>query len=98
MARHLLASLPAFLLLAACAQQQSVPAPAAEAGGCHAQAAQFAIGYASTDALAAEVRRRSGARVLRVIRPDEVTTMEYNGDRINLEVNGGNRVTRVRCG
>jgi hypothetical protein len=87
------------LALAACAQGQSVAgAGAAAAAACDPQAAQFAVGYTYTEALAAEARNRSGASVVRVLRPGQATTMEYSEDRINLEVDAGNRVTRVRCG
>lgn len=88
------------LLLAACAQQQSAQAQGGDsaAGSCDARAAQFAVGYASTDALAAEVRRRSGARVVRVIHPGDMVTQEFNADRVNIELEAGNRVARVRCG
>lgn len=87
-------SLLAVLLASACAQQQATPAP----GTCQAQPAQFAIGYTFTDAVVEEVRRRSGARLARVLRPGMVTTMEFNAERVNIEVDAANRVVKVRCG
>ena len=56
------------------------------------------MGYNSTDALATEVRNRSGADQVRVLRPDQMVTRDYSEQRINLEVDGGNRVTKVHCG
>ncbi len=98
MHRHIATlSLAAAALLAGCVQppQQFAGAPA---GPCDAQAARFAIGYTSTDALAAEVQRRSGAEAVRVLRPGTVTTMEYNAERVNLVVGEDSRVSEVRCG
>ena len=97
MQRHLaLLSLAAAALLAGCVQPpQSAAAPA---GPCDAQAARFAIGYTSTAALAEEVRRRSGADTVRVLRPGDVTTMEFNAERVNIVLGEDSRVSAVRCG
>lgn len=97
MQRHLaLLSLAAAALLAGCVQPpQSAAAPA---GPCDAQAARFAIGYTSTAALAEEVRRRSGADTVRVLRPGDITTMEFNAERVNLVLGEDSRVSAVRCG
>lgn len=87
--------------LAAGCQAQTPPAPTAppQAGReCNAQPAQFAVGQAYGEALADEVRRRSGASDLRVLRPGMAATMEFNPQRVNLDLDAGNRVTRVRCG
>lgn len=97
MQRHLaLLSLAAAAALAGCVQPpQSAAAPA---GPCDAQAARFAIGYTSTDALAQEVRRRSGADMVRVLRPGDITTMEFNAERVNVVLGEDSRVSAVRCG
>lgn len=90
-----LAPVLATAALAACAQPQ--PAPESTAG-CNAQAAQFAVGYAWTEALGEEARKRSGARTVRALRPGQAVTLEFNAERLNLDVDEGSRVTRVRCG
>ena len=84
----------------ACAQQPTTPAPApASAGGsCNAAAVQFVVGQTFNDGLANQVRQRSGAQVVRVLRPDEVVTMEYRAERLNVQVDRHNRVLTVRCG
>lgn len=95
----LFATVAAACLLSACVQPQRLAnASALPPSGCNAPAAQFAVGYWQTDALAEEVRNRTGAKQVRVLRPDQVTTMEYSEQRVNLEVDASNRVTRVRCG
>jgi len=90
----LIPSLLVAFLASACAQQQSTPAP----GTCQAQPAQFAIGYTLTDAVVEEVQRRSGAKLARVLRPDMAVTLEFNPERVNIEVDAANRVASVRCG
>ncbi len=99
MHRFLLSSLFAAALLAGCVQPPQSSAQASTPDGtCNAQPAQFALGYTSTEALADEVRRRSGAKAVRVLRPGQVTTMEFSAERVNLVLDEGSRVTAVRCG
>lgn len=94
----LITSVVAAATLSACVQPQQVASVSLPITGCDAQPAQFAVGYTSTDALATEVRNRSGAYQVRVLRPEQAVTLEYSEQRINLEVDAGNRVTRVHCG
>lgn len=99
MYRHLVPISLAAAVLAGCVQPpQAAPVASAPLGGCQADAARFAIGYTSTDALADEVRRRSGASTVRVLRPGDVTTMEFNAERVNVVVGEDSRVSAVRCG
>ncbi len=93
------AALAAGALLSACAAPKPEMPPAPPPPGmCAAQAAQFAVGQAYGEAIAEEVRRKSGASTSRVLRPGMAVTMEYDSGRINIEVDGASRVTRVRCG
>ena len=103
----LLALLP-FALVAGCASAPA-PAPAAPpvvaappppppAPQCNAAGAQFAIGQAGTPQLEVAAAHRAGALTTRSLRPGQATTMEFNGSRLNLEVNAQGRVTAVRCG
>ena len=91
------------ILLAACAGAPQAggspePPPSAVAWRCNAAPAQFAIGRTADAALADEARIRSGARTVRVLRPNEVVTMEFNAERLNLAVDQAGRVIRVNCG
>ena len=90
----------AAILTAGCQAQTPAQAPPPPAVGsdCNAAPAQFAVGQAYGEALADEVRRRSGASSVRVIRPGMAVTMDFNAQRVNLDLDGGSRVTRVRCG
>ena len=65
---------------------------------CNAAPAQFAIGRQADAALQTEARNRAGAKMVRVLRPDQVVTMEFNAERLNLSVDMTGRVNRVNCG
>ncbi len=74
-------------------------APAApSAGVCDAQGAQFAVGKTAGAGVVEEARQRSGSYMARVLRPGQVVTMEFNAQRLNLDINAAGVVTRVRCG
>jgi hypothetical protein len=88
------------LALGACAAPRAPEPPAASAapGRCEASRAQFAVGHEPGLALQDQARERSGARIVRTLQPGQVITMEYSGDRLNLELDSGGKVARVRCG
>lgn len=96
--RILPVSLLAAGLLAACALPAPRDPPAGPPGNCQAQPAQFAVGQVADAALVEQARSRSGASRVRVIRPGQAVTMEFDAARLNLEVDSANRVLRIRCG
>lgn len=71
-------------------------APAARS--CQAEPAQAVIGQSATTSVVEQARQRAGARSARVLRPDQVVTLEFDGTRLNLDVDASSRVVRVRCG
>jgi hypothetical protein len=91
----------ASVLMAACASApatSNVSDPAPASSRCNAAPAQFAMGRNADAALVNEARTRAGAKTVRVLRPNEVVTMEFNAERLNLTVDDAGRVTRVSCG
>lgn len=90
----------ALLLLASCAYTAApaLPAPEPVAGRCNAAPAQFAVGRVADAALELDAKTRAGARVLRLLRPNQVVTMEFSAERLNLTLDASGRVTRVNCG
>lgn len=75
------------------------PAPTPRSNGpCDAAAVQYAVGRTLDKPLEAELRLRSGARLLRAIRPGQMVTMEYSAERLNVELDAKDRVTQLRCG
>jgi hypothetical protein len=67
-------------------------------GQCEAAPATWSVGLTATDEIVERAWDDSGARLLRVIRPDESVTMEYNSDRLNIELDRADVIRRVRCG
>lgn len=99
----ILGSIAASLLVACATPAPPPPAtgtvPAGpSAGVCNAQGAQFAVGKAAGASVVEEARQRSGSYMARVLRPGQMVTMEFNAQRLNLDVNASGVVTRVRCG
>lgn len=93
---------PLTLLAAACAQQPTNPLaspPPPPAGAtCDAAPAQYAVGRPQTAPLVEEIRQKTGAHMARVLRPNQVVTMEFLAERVNVVVDAENRITAVRCG
>lgn len=74
-------------------------APAGPAAGvCNAQGAQFAIGKTAGANVVEDARQRSGAYMARLLRPNQAVTMEFNAQRLNLDVDAAGVITRARCG
>ncbi|RST49473.1 peptidase inhibitor I78 [Variovorax sp. MHTC-1] len=91
------ASAPAPMPSPAPAPVAAAPAPAPQAQ-CHADGAKFAVGEPASAQLETAARVRAGAESVRILKPNQVVTLEFNGGRLNLVVDARNRVTAVRCG
>ena len=90
------------VMLAACttapsAPPMSDPMPPATAQ-CHADAAQSFVGQAATPQTVEAARQRAGAEIARVLKPDQMVTMEYREGRLNVYVDKANVITRIACG
>ncbi|QXL85567.1 I78 family peptidase inhibitor [Comamonas sp. NLF-1-9] len=84
-------------------QQQAQPAPLgrsdAPAGGtCAAAGAQAVVGKAASAQVVEQARVAAGARMARVLHPGQVTTKEFDAQRLNLEVNAKGVILAARCG
>ena len=88
------------VLMSACGAPATGQAPDAApvAGRCNAAPAQFAVGRNADTALENDARTRAGAKTVRVLKPNQIVTMEFNAERLNLSVDDTGRVTRVNCG
>ncbi len=65
---------------------------------CDAARAQALVGQAASGELGARALDLTGARTIRWIQPGQMVTMDYRTDRLNIELDGRNRVTAIRCG
>lgn len=90
------------LALAACTSQPVQPAQAGPgqtgSGTCKADAVQWAVGQAGEQATLGRIWRESGAGLLRPIGPGQAVTRDFRADRVNVELDAKNVVTRVTCG
>jgi hypothetical protein len=65
---------------------------------CNAQPAQAFVGRTNTSQNLEQARQRAGAGMARVLHPGQITTKEFNAERLNLEVDATGRILAVRCG
>ncbi|MFS2156078.1 I78 family peptidase inhibitor [Pseudomonas sp. Pseusp122] len=65
---------------------------------CDASGAQFAVGKPASAALLEQARSKSGAQTARVLGPNDMITLEYRSDRLNLNTDSSANVVRVNCG
>ncbi len=95
------AALPLIALATACAPDarlEAQQAPALGTGVCKAEGLDDLIGKPRGDAVGAEAKRRSGARVLRWIPVGVMVTMDYRTDRLDLRLDSEGRITQISCG
>jgi uncharacterized lipoprotein YajG len=98
------ATLACLAVLAGCAapgapSTGASPMPPPPPGtACNADGARFAIGKAPGASVVEEARQRSGSYMARVLRPNQAVTMEFNAQRLNLELDAAGVIRRVRCG
>lgn len=99
-----LGTLLAATLLAGCSSTSTETAADAvtttDAGHsrCEAKAAEFTIGKKASPELLEQARARAGAQNARFLMPSDMVTLEYRSDRLNLNTDAGQIVTRVNCG
>jgi len=67
-------------------------------GNCDATQVQSLVGQPYTETLGKQAQEDAAAKQLRVLHPNDVTTMEFLGDRLNIEVDAKDVVSGVRCG
>lgn len=97
------AALAGVVILAGCTtpggNQPTSPMPPPPPGtACNAQGAQFAVGKTAGASVIEDARQRSGSYMARILRPNQVVTMEFNAQRLNLEVDAAGVIKKVRCG
>ena len=85
------------LTLAGC-QSLSSPQPQPATGNCNAAAVRDLVGKQASPALLDQARRDSGAEVARLLRPDDVVTLEYNARRLTLSTDEKGVIRHLGCG
>ncbi len=91
-------------LLAGCASHDKAPSGASQpvatppAESCTASAVQSLIGHPVNPAVLEQARQQAGAQRARVLRPGSAVTLEYDSQRLNLDTDDADRITRASCG
>lgn len=88
--------------LAGCAagtqpEPAATPDTSARPGVCNADLAESAVGQKVSPELVETYRAQAGAKLARALRPNDVITMEYNPQRLNLRVDEQDVVISVNC-
>ena len=84
---------------AAAASQVNIPVRGETPGfTCRNQGLARFVGRRATPELAAQMRRASGAKTVRWVRPGSMITMEFRDDRLTVRVSARNRVIAANCG
>lgn len=83
---------------AAPAQTEAKGLDAPPVGECDANQVQSLVGQAYSDALGNQAQQDASAKQLRVLKPTDATTMEFVGERLNIEVDDKGVVSGARCG
>jgi hypothetical protein len=103
MPRSLLACLALVFSVQGCAFHKPISVPPevdviSDATVCDAANVQFAVGKTVDMRLGEEARARAHAKVVRVLRPGQIVTLEFSASRLTLDADEQGVVTRARCG
>jgi hypothetical protein len=84
-------------LLAGCGHVDTTP-PRDTHVVCNARTLDWTIGREADDDLVRRAQLESTAKIVRVLKPGQVVTMEYSDQRLNIYVDADNKVTSYSCG
>ncbi len=73
-------------------------APTAPPGPCDASRVQWLVGTRVDDAARERARSEAGARIVRVLAPNQPATMDFNPERLDVTTDDAGIATRVTCG
>ncbi|MBC9251821.1 hypothetical protein A9179_16240 [Pseudomonas alcaligenes] len=93
-----LPTLLACAVLAACSSAPEQPQASHADGRCDAAPVQQLVGDKASAEVVENARQKAGAEYLRVTRPNQPVTMDYNPQRLNIDLNDAGVILRVNCG
>ena len=65
---------------------------------CEAQKVQSFVSRPAVEATIAKAVELSGSSTARIVRPGQPISMDYQTDRLTIEVDRRNRIIRISCG
>lgn len=74
---------------------KSTPTPT---GQCNAAAVQDLIGKQANPEMLDQARRESRASIARILRPEDIVSLEYNDQRLTLSTDDALVIKRLNCG
>ena len=97
---HHLANLAVIALLAGCSSSGSSKDPAQQAGQreCNVDKLQDLVGQTINVTLVEQVQQQAGAEQVRVLAPRAPATMDYNPQRLNIDIDDAEVILRLSCG
>lgn len=67
-------------------------------GSCNSESVSHFVGQTATPELLEQVRSQSGANTARILGPDDVVTLEYNSQRLNINTDASMTVEPISSG
>ncbi|MDZ4335035.1 MAG: I78 family peptidase inhibitor [Pseudomonas sp.] len=96
--RHALASLSLLALLAGCSSQPPAQQTAEITGDCSVDNLSGVLGQNASAELIEQVQQQANAKTLRVLAPGDAATMDYNPQRLNIDIDESEVIIRLTCG
>lgn len=100
--KHLIGGAALLAVLAGCSSTDTAPTqaskPAHSDGTCNAAGAQSLLGQVATAEIVEQARQQAGARTARVLSPGDMVTLEYNSQRLNIDITEAEVIERIACG
>ena len=96
----LVATLSLIALNGCSSNQSSLTASQSTAGDgtCKAEAVQGLLGKLADSQVLEQAHRQSAARTARVLVPGDAISLEYDSQRLNIEINEAEIIERISCG
>ena len=73
-------------------------ADSADAASCDPLQAQWIVGKPVGEKEAEQARKDAGAKTVRILKPGQMVTMEFNASRLNIDVDEKDMGVAARCG
>ncbi|MFG0722089.1 I78 family peptidase inhibitor [Pseudomonas sp. GLN_6] len=96
--RHALTSLSLLALLAGCSSQPPAQQAAEISGDCNVEPVHGVLGQTASSELIEQVQQQANAKTLRVLAPGDAATMDYNPQRLNIDIDESEVIIRLTCG